>query len=172
MTGFEVVPFLGLAVLTNTVFPMPFEPLLVAYANGLAPGAVVLACALGSLCAGMGALVDTTCLGIVRRRMMRGSPGSPAARMAGARFYWLVAVAALLPVPFTAVRANLLLMRPRPFLFAGIVAGFRFPRYLFTVHAWAAIALPEWAGWVLMGLALLASLELRHASALERRGRA
>ena len=167
MTGLELMLFLGLGVLSNTVFPMPFEPLLVAYSGGLDGSDMAILCLAGSLCAGLGALVDAGCLGIVRRRLQRGD--APAeGRRAGFRFYAFTAAAGLLPIPFTLVRAGLLHARPRPFLFAAIVATARYPRYLVTVFAWGALALPDWTGWVLAGLTLLAALEWRHGMRRKR----
>jgi hypothetical protein len=68
------------------------------------------------------------------------------------------------------VRAGLLHARPSPFLFAAIVALARYPRYLVTVFAWGALPLPDWAGWVLAGVSLLAALEWRHATRRRRPG--
>ncbi|HEU4828127.1 MAG TPA: hypothetical protein VFT04_02925 [Gemmatimonadales bacterium] len=161
MTWLELVPFFGLGILSNTVFPMPFEPLLVAYSGGRTDSDLAVLCLLGSLCAGAGALVDAGWLGVVRRRMRRRLE-VPADMRAGLRFYLFTAAAGLLPIPFTLVRAGLLHARPRPLLFAGIVAVARYPRYLVIVFAWGALALPEWAGWVLGGATLLAALEWRH----------
>ncbi len=163
MTGPEVVSFLALGILANTFFPMPFEPILVAFSGGASRGDVVRLCLAGSLCAGIAALADAGCLGIVRRRLYRRMPRADE-RRASVRFYVFTAAAALLPIPFTLVRAGLLHARPRPFLFAAIVAVARYPRYLVTVLTWGALALPVWAGWVLGGLTLLAALEWRHAT--------
>jgi membrane protein YqaA with SNARE-associated domain len=170
MTWLEMASFLGLGVVSNTLFPMPFEPLLVAFSGGRTAGQLGFICLVGSLCAGVGALVDAGFLGAVRRRVQRRSSERPIDRPAGVRFYLFTGAAALLPIPFTLVRAALLRARPRPLLFASIVAVARYPRYLVTVHAWSALALPEWAGWALAGCSLLAALEWRHAS--QRRQRA
>ncbi len=169
MTALELASFLGLGVLSNTVFPMPFEPILIAFGGGLGRGDLALLCIVGSLCAGVAALVDAGCLGVVRRRLQRRDARAPE-RQASARFYAFTAAAALLPIPFTLVRAGLLHARPSPFLFAAIVALARYPRYLVTVFAWGALALPDWAGWVLAGLSLLAALEWRHATRQRRSG--
>jgi membrane protein YqaA with SNARE-associated domain len=164
----EVASFIGLGVVSNTVFPMPFEPILVAFSGGRPDAHLVLVCLLGSLCAGTGALVDAGCFGLVRRKVQRMNAAPAEERRAGPRFYLFAAAAGLLPIPFTLVRAGLLQARPRPFLFAGIVAAARYPRYLVTVYAWSALSLPAWAGWVLAGLSLLAALEWRHATRRER----
>lgn len=170
MSWFEMASFVGLGVLSNTVFPMPFEPLLVAFSGGRSAGQLAVICLIGSLCAGTGALVDAGFLGAIRRRVQRRRPAPLVERPAGWRFYLFTAGAALLPIPFTLVRAALLHSRPRPILFASIVAIARYPRYLVTVFAWSALALPDWAGWALAGFSLLAALEWRHAS--QRRERA
>lgn len=167
MTGLEVVAFLGLGVLANTVFPMPFEPILVAFSGGTGREAMALLCLAGSLCAGLAALVDAGCFGVVRRRLNRRLPRTDE-RQATFRFYAFAATAAMLPIPFTLVRAALLHTRPQPFLFAAIVAAARYPRYLVTVFAWGALALPEWAGWVVGGLTVIAALEWRHATRRKR----
>jgi membrane protein YqaA with SNARE-associated domain len=163
MTWLELASFLGLGVLSNTVFPMPFEPILVAFGGGRPDGQLALLCLLGSICAGAGALLDTGLLGLLRRKAQRHD-GFALERHASARFYLLAAAAGLLPIPFTLVRAAILRTRPRPFLLAGIVVATRFPRYVATLYAWDALALPAWAGWLMVGLALLGTLEWRHAS--------
>ena len=170
VTWLEMGSFLGLGVLANTVFPIPFEPLLVAFSGGRTAGQLAVVCLVGSLCAGVGALLDAGFLGAVRRRVQRRRSAPAIDRPAGLRFYLFTAAAAFLPIPFTLVRAGLLHARPRPLLFASIVAVARYPRYLITVLAWSALALPDWAGWALAGLSLLAALEWRHAS--QRRQRA
>ncbi|HLS47354.1 MAG TPA: hypothetical protein VK012_02480 [Gemmatimonadales bacterium] len=162
MTWLELAPFIGLGIVSNTVFPMPFEPLLVAFGGGRTSGELVVLCLLGSLCAGAGALVDVGCLGVARRKIQRRQ-GPAVGPRAGIRFYLFTAAAGLLPLPFSLVRIGLLRTRPDPLLFAGIVALARYPRYLVIVFAWGALALPEWAGWVFGGVTLLATLEWRHS---------
>jgi len=168
VTWLEVASFIGLGVVSNTVFPMPFEPILIAFSGGGAEVHLGLICLLGSACAGLGALVDAGCFGLVRRKVRRMNTAPAEERRAGPRFYLFAAAAGLLPIPFTLVRAGLLHLRPQPFLFAGIVAAARYPRYLVTVYAWSALSMPVWAGWVLAGLSLLAALEWRHATRRER----
>jgi hypothetical protein len=148
---------------------MPFEPVLVAFGGGRTGTGRIVVCAIGSLAAAVGALIDAGCFGMVRRRVQRLS-GAPE-RPAGSRFYILTAVAGLLPVPFSIVRASLVRVRPSPVTFAGIVAVTRFPRYLVTVHAWAMLALPEWAGWVFAGTAGVIALEIAHLRSIKRRDR-
>jgi membrane protein YqaA with SNARE-associated domain len=167
MTWPELASLLGLGVLSNTVFPMPFEPLLVAFSSGRTNGELALLCLIGSACAGAGALVDAGCFGLVRRRLQRRA-NPPGERRAGVRFYLFTAAAGLLPIPFTLVRAGLMHSRPRPLLFAGIVAVSRYPKYLVIVFTWGALTLPEWAGWVVAGVSLLAALEWRHAARRRR----
>lgn len=168
MTWPEVASFIALGVVSNTVFPMPFEPILVAFSGERSDANLALICLIGSVCAGAGALVDAGCFGLVRRRVQQIGAAPAGERHAGPHFYLLAAAAGLLPIPFTLVRAGLLHARPRPFLFAGIVAAARYPRYLVTVYAWSALALPAWAGWVLAGLSLLAALEWRQAMQRKR----
>lgn len=161
MSWVELASFIGLGILTNTAFPIPFEPVLLAFGSGLPGSSALLVCALGSLCAAGGALVDAACFGLVRRGQWgAGSQGRE--RLAGRNFYLLAAAAGILPVPFTFVRAALLRVRPRPLLFAGIVGAMRFPRYVVTIQVWTALALPEWAGWALTGAAMVIGLELRN----------
>src|SRR5690606_30026003 len=140
MTWLELAPFIGLGIVSNTVFPMPFEPLLVAFGGGRTSGELVVLCLLGSLCAGAGALVDVGCLGVARRKIQRRQ-GPAVGPRAGIRFYLFTAAAGLLPLPFSLVRIGLLRTRPDPLLFAGIVALARYPRYLVIVFAWGALAL-------------------------------
>lgn len=167
MTWLELGPFIGLAVLTNTAFPMPFEPVLLAFGGGRTGSGILLVCALGSVAAAAGALVDAGCFGFVRRGVRRLHGGSE--QLAGPRFYLLTAGAGLLPIPFSVVRAALVRVRPRSLVFAGIVGVTRFPRYLATVYAWKSLALPEWAGWVVAGTAGVVALEISHRGQLRRR---
>ncbi|HEX6644215.1 MAG TPA: hypothetical protein VF037_06035 [Gemmatimonadales bacterium] len=167
MTWLELGPFIGLGVLTNTAFPMPFEPVLVVFGGSRSGRELLLICAIGSLCAGLGALLDAGFFGVVRRGLRRRQ-GS-AAPAAGPGFYWAAAAAGLLPIPFSIVRALLLGVRPRAALFAGIVVVTRFPRYVLTAQAWAALALPEWAGWVLAGTAGVVALEVAHQRSRRRK---
>ncbi|HYC31223.1 MAG TPA: hypothetical protein VEB59_02990 [Gemmatimonadales bacterium] len=65
------MPFIPLAVLTNTVFPMPFEPVLLWFAGRAAAGDVWMLAGVGSACAGAAAVVDAGIVGAVGRGWRR-----------------------------------------------------------------------------------------------------
>ena len=148
----ELLLFIPLAVLTNTVFPVPFEPVLLWFAGRAAAGEVWIYPGVGSACAGLGAALDANVVGAVSRRW-RGRKGiGGELPRAGARFYLGAFLAALLPIPFTMIRLTLLRVRPRLPLYGLTVAGARLPRYLLTVVLWRSLAPPGWvAGALLCG---------------------
>ena len=153
LTVVDLLSFIPLAVLTNTVFPVPFEPVLLWFAGRAAPGDVWIYPGVGSACAGLGAALDANVVGAVSRRWRgrRGIEGE--LPHAGARFYLGAFVAALLPIPFSTIRLTLLRVRPRLPLYALIVAGARLPRYLLTVVLWRSLTPPGWvAGALLFGV--------------------
>lgn len=130
MTPAELASFVGLAVVTNTLFPMPFEPVLVAYAAAR-PGQLWLLSIAGSLSAGGAALLDATLFRGMRYRLdRRRARTRPRARFP---YYAGVFGCALLPLPFAIVRLSLLRSRPRLLSYAGAVAAGRLPRYVALV---------------------------------------
>ena len=156
--------FIPLAVLTNTAFPLPFEPVLLWFAGGPALADAWVFAGVGSGCAGLAVLVDLAVIGAVRRQWSgRTGTGAPLPR-AGRAFYLGAFLVALLPIPFTTVRLALLRVRPRPLLYALIVAGARLPRYLVTIFLWQHLALPGWVAGALV-LSAVGWMVLTRASA-------
>ena len=141
MTALELLAFSALAVVTNTVFPVPFEPVLLAYSAGAGDRVWPLAL-LGSACAGIAAVIDAGIMRVVRG----GRDPHPGARpRAGIAFHGMVFACALLPLPFVLVRASLISARPRVAGYAVAVAVGRLPRYVFTLWAGSWL-LPESLG--------------------------
>lgn len=139
----ELWLFISLAILSNTAFPLPFDPVLVWFAEGHSAAEAIVFAGLGSVCAGLAGLVDVALAGRVGRRLW--SRTGRAGR-AGRWFYLAVFLAALLPIPFTTIRVMLLRIRPHPMMYAVVVSGGRLPRYLVTVRLWQSLAIPAWVG--------------------------
>ena len=153
MTAPDILAFIPLAVLTNTVFPMPFEPVLLWFAGRAEAGEGWILAGVGSACAGVAAVVDARIVGAVGWRWRdRKGLGRPLPR-AGVRFYLTAFLVALLPIPFATIRLTLLQVRPRLALYAVTVAAARLPRYVATVQLWRSLAPP---GWVAVTLVLAA----------------
>lgn len=138
----DLLAFVPLAVLTNTVFPMPFDPVLISFASGHSRAEACALAVLGSACAGAAAVVDALLLG--RAREALASAPAPCGR----RFYVIVFAVALLPLPFSLVRAALFRVRPDVAKYALAVALGRLPRYLAIVLLWQSVAVsaPPWVG--------------------------
>ncbi len=142
MTALELLVFSALAVLTNTVFPVPFEPVLLAYSGGAAERAWPLAL-VGSACAGVAAVIDARLMRVVQGGLDPHSRWVPL--RAGVRFHAVVFACALLPLPFVLVRASLLRARPRLAGYAAVVAAGRLPRYLLTLWAGSQVLPGSWS---------------------------
>ena len=146
----DLLLFIPLAVLTNTVFPLPFDPVLLWFGGGHTFAEACVFAAFGSGCAGLAALADVTIIGALGRRWShRQGPAVPTPQ-AGRGFYAAAFLVALLPIPYTTIRLALLTVRPRPLLYALIVSGARLPRYLVMLRLWQTLALPGWAGGALV----------------------
>lgn len=155
----RLIVFVFLAVATNTALPYPFEPILLLFAEGATRADIILLSGLGSIAAGIGALIDHRLLGALGTKLF-------ADRVRDFHRWWFYAAAfvtALLPFPYTATRAALVHGRPNPVLFAGTVTAARFPRYVLTVHVWHALTPPAWMTGVLVAAGVVAAiLSLRH----------
>jgi len=141
VTALELLAFSVLAILTNTVIPVPFEPVLLAYSAGAGDRVWPLAL-LGSACAGIAAVIDA---GIMRAVRSGLDPRSGTRPRAGVGFHAIVVACALLPLPFVLVRASLIRARPRVAGYAVAVAVGRLPRYVVTLWAGSWL-LPESLG--------------------------
>jgi membrane protein YqaA with SNARE-associated domain len=158
----RLLGFAALAIVTNTAFPYPFEPVLLVFAEGAGPRAIVLLSGTASVAAGVAALIDYHLLGALRNKLFAK----------GARdlhrwwFYAGVFATALLPIPYTVTRAALLRGRPNPLLFAATVTLARFPRYVLTIRLWHLVAPPAW---ILAALVVLGILMAVHMLRKRRR---
>jgi hypothetical protein len=149
----DLFVFVPLAVLTNTAFPLAFDPVLLSVASrhsfAVASGYAVL----GALCAALAGFVDAKVLGAVGSSSLAARlPALP--DVIGKNFYPCVAVMALLPLPFSLVRVALIARRPHPALYGAVVAAGRLPRYLLTVYFWQSLTLPSWIAPVMLLAAL------------------
>ena len=157
----DLMLFVLLAVLTNTAFPAPFDPVLLWFAAryGL-PGAYLFAL-VGSVCAGIAGTIDARLLGRIARKMpprwVRLLPV-----FAGRWFYLATIVAALVPGAFGVVRLALVRRRPNPASYALCVMIGRLPRYLLTIHVWQALALPAWIPALLFVATMVFALAVRN----------
>ncbi len=140
-----------LAVLTNTVLPVPFEPVLLGAAALFPRDEAPVFALLGAAAAGVASLVDLKLIGRLRPFVPPGVSGK-LPEWPGRRFYVWAAVIAASPLPFLIVRLAAVRRTPRALPFAIAVALGRFPRFLATVLFWQALALPPWV--LAAGLAL------------------
>jgi hypothetical protein len=159
----DLLLFVPLAVLTNTAFPLSFDPVLLYFASRYDFGPACAFALLGSLCAAAGALVDMKLIGAARDLGLPGRLGALSSRR-GAWLYLLTFLVALSPLPFSIVRLALLQARPDPALFGLSVGLGRLPRYVMTVYFWQSLAPPAWASaGALASAAALALWKWRHA---------
>ena len=135
--------FWPLAVLTNTAFPFPFDPVLIYFA-GRHPALTGVFAVGGSLCAAAAGVIDAKLMG-----KAGGWVPAPCARFipewGGVRFYALTFIFAFAPLPFSVIRVAILRGRPRPLLYGAAVGLGRLPRYLMTVYLWRSLTQPGWA---------------------------
>jgi membrane protein YqaA with SNARE-associated domain len=153
MSFFDLLAFVPLAIITNTAFPYPFEPVLLLVTAGQPPSVIAVYAVLGSLCAGVAAFVDIHIMARVGGMVGRGPRWSPA-NLHRWWFYLVAFASALLPVPYSIVRVTLARGRPDPRLYAGVVALGRLPRYFAAVYVWHQLRLPLWT----TGLLVVAGL--------------
>ena len=125
----ELALFFPIGVLTNSWLPLPFEPVLLAFAASQPAETVWVFAALGSVCAMVGETIDVKLLGALqgkppRRRFTRWLANT------GRRFYVIAALIAVSPIPITMMRVAAYWRRPRPWLYGVSVGLGRLPRYL------------------------------------------
>ena len=148
----DLLLFVPLAILTNSVFPFPFEPVLIFFVERYPPGLVTMFAAVGALCAGAAGFVDIWVMRGVGKWVRRGEDGP--ANFHRTWFYGSVLLAAFLPLPYVVVRLALVKGTPHPWVYALVIAAGRFPRYVLVVGAWQALALPWWASSALVIISL------------------
>jgi membrane protein YqaA with SNARE-associated domain len=138
MNWLDLILIAPLAVLCNTILPVPFDPVLIFFASRQSvSGACVLAL-IASLCAAVAGAADVTLVRHLR-------PRTPERWLAilpawlGSKIYILAFLFALLPLPFTVVRFAALRHPPKMIPFQIVVMLGRLPRYLLTVLLWRTL---------------------------------
>ena len=149
----DLLLFLPLAVLTNTAFPVPFDYVLIFFAEDYGPRQGLLFAALGSVCASVAGFVDIKMMGAVGSWAGQGTRWQ-AWRLDRWWFYTTVFLCAFLPVPYLVVRLMLVKGTPRPLAYAVTVGSARFPRYVLLLYYWQRLALPSWASAALLASTL------------------
>lgn len=139
----DLLLFLPLALLTNTAFPVSFDPVLINFAANHTLKESIIYAVCGSLCAAIAGIVDVKLLGVVGR-LISSKSARMLPRWTGKRFYLLTLLFAFLPLPFSLIRLAMLKHRPQAALFGLAVGAGRLPRYLLTVYCWQFFELPGW----------------------------
>jgi len=159
----DLAIFLLLAMLCNTAFPMPFDPVLIYFASRHTRMDEVVFAIAGSLCAGLSGAGEAKLLAILNRNIPDKWRQTLSPHWSGQKFYALTFLFALLPLPFSVVRLAVLRRQPRmlPYGFA-IMLG-RLPRYVLTLVLWRGLGLPNWlnAGILLAAIALTSYRRVR-----------
>jgi membrane protein YqaA with SNARE-associated domain len=152
----DLVCFLALAVLCNTAFPLPFDPVLIHFATHQSSIAAWIFALSGSACAGLGAVVDVRLAGWLRARVsdrwIRWLP-----HWQGKPFYAIVFLFAVSPLPFSIVRLAALRRAPHAIPYGLAVFLGRLPRYLLIVALWPLVGLPPGTSLVLLGVMVVVS---------------
>jgi membrane protein YqaA with SNARE-associated domain len=148
-----LICFVPLAILCNTVFPVPFDPVLIAFASHKSPEQAGLFALVGSICAALGAAADVKLLRNLQVRLpekwLRLLP-----MWSGRRTYVFTFFFALLPLPFSVARLAALRNPPQMIPWQLTVAMGRLPRYLVTIYIWPGLGLPEGSGMLLLSLCM------------------
>jgi hypothetical protein len=153
----DLIVYIPLAVLCNTVVPLPFDPVLIFFASRQSTcGACVLALT-GSICAAFAIVADIRLIRYVHQRTPEKWLSLLPAWQ-GRKIYVLTILFALLPLPFTVVRLAALRHPPKMIPFQIAVALGRFPRYLLTVLLWPSLGLPANSAALLLGLCVAYAL--------------
>jgi membrane protein YqaA with SNARE-associated domain len=139
MSLLQILLFIPLAVVTNSLLPVPFEPVLLSFvARAPLHGGWAFAIA-GGLGAAIGEALSVLVLRSLRVRAHRlRAPGW--LTRGHKRFYLWAGLVACSPLPITMVRAAAFWRQPSP-LWYGLSIGLgRLPRYLLLVAAWKGLA--------------------------------
>ena len=151
MNWLSLACFVPLAILCNTVFPMPFDPVLIAFASHKSPVQAGIFAFIGSICAAFGAAADVKLFRNLQDRIpekwLRSLP-----MWSGRHSYVFTFFFALLPLPFSVARLAALRNPPKMIPYQLAVAMGRLPRYLLIIHVWPGIGLPDSSGMVLLSL--------------------
>jgi membrane protein YqaA with SNARE-associated domain len=151
MNWTDLACFIPLAILCNTLLPIPFDPVLIFFSTRQTPAAACALALIGSICAGVAAAADLTLFRHLHHktpeRWLRFLPF-----WHGYRVYLLAFVFALLPLPFSVVRLAVLRDPPKAVPYQITVALGRLPRYLLTIVLWPVLNLPAGTAAVLLAL--------------------
>src|SRR5215831_7631250 len=109
----DLAIFLLLAMLCNTVFPIPFDPVLIYFASRYTRMDQVVFAIAGSICAGLSGAGEAKVLRILNRTIPHKWMQALSPNWRGNRFYALTFLFALLPLPFSVVRVAALQRLPR-----------------------------------------------------------
>ena len=152
---FDLTEFVLLALLCNTVFPIPFDPVLIYFASRHAGVDAVVFAVVGGICAGVSGAGEAKALGILNSYTTHSRLRAVLPQWDGFRFYALTFLFALLPLPFSIVRLAVLQCRPRMVPYAVAIVLGRLPRYFLTINLWRGLGFPSWvnAGIVLAAAA-------------------
>src|SRR5581483_1555422 len=91
--------YVPLAVLTNTAFPLSFEPVLIWFASRCHPQQVGALVVVGALCAGVGGLIDLKLSAVLRPKVADNRWVDLLPEWGGGKFYLLAFLFALLAQP-------------------------------------------------------------------------
>jgi membrane protein YqaA with SNARE-associated domain len=156
----DLLLFLPLAILTNTFFPMPFDPVLLYFASRHSFQTSLWFAVVGSICAGFAGRLD-----IATGRTLKTTgwlDWFPIWR--GGWFYLATIVFAFAPLPFSVVRLAAMRAQPAPVPYGLAIAVGRLPRYLLTVYFCQGLAVPAW----FITSALLAALAVASFQVIAR----
>jgi len=156
----DLTEFVLLALLCNTIFPIPFDPVLIYFASRHAGMDAVVFAIVGGICAGLSGAGEAKALGVLNSYATHSRLRALLPHWYGFRFYVLTFLFALLPLPFSMVRLAVLQYRPRVVSYAVAIVFGRLPRYLLTIVLWRGLGFPSWvnAG-ILLSAAAFAALK-------------
>ncbi|MCH8288033.1 MAG: hypothetical protein IID12_02865 [Candidatus Marinimicrobia bacterium] len=153
----DLLRFIPLAVLSNTVFPLTFDPILLFYAAPYPLGTAWIFAVLGSISAAFGGIIDIKLLRSLSNRVPITTK-FVIPDVTHFRFYIWIVLFALSPIPFTFIRVAMLWSKPDPVLYGLSVGIGRLPRYLLTIYLWQSLTLPVWVSGALLPSALVLGL--------------
>jgi len=153
----DLLSFVPLAILCNTAVPLAFDPVLIFFASRQPSSAAIALALIGSGCAGLAAVADVRLFSWFHakssERVLRWLP-----HWRRRHLYVLTFLFALLPLPFSIVRAAVLRDPPAVIPYGMAVFLGRLPRYLVTVTLWPVLGLPSYIPVVLLLVGLIVGL--------------
>jgi membrane protein YqaA with SNARE-associated domain len=150
----DLVLFLPLAILTNTFFPMPFDPVLLYFASRHSMQASLWFAVLGSVCAGLAGCLDVA-MGHTVGRTLRAEWLRWLPVWRGNWFYLATVVFAIAPLPFSVVRLAAMRAIPDASIYGVAIAAGRLPRYVLIVYFCQGLSMPPWFSTLVVLLVLM-----------------